>query len=102
MHLLMDDFFFKIHNYTCKKKFSVKNVEILIPILLQFFCNLLRAKLFRRNMNMYLQFISFPHNEWAQTVEILPYQIQNPNISTKSIPWVLMSWQCKEPGHQQP
>ena len=40
----------------------------------------------------------------TQVVEILPRVRQELIItySTWSISWMLMSWQCKEPGHQQP
>ena len=63
--------------------------------------NHLHAKFFRRNIYMYLQFILFFHNEWTQIVEIVPHERQEPACSAQSISWLLMSWGCKESGHQQ-
>ena len=39
---------------------------------------------------------------WHDIVEILPHVRQELTYSTWSVSWVLMSWRCKEPGHQQP
>ena len=43
----------------------------------------------------------FPHIDLTQIVEILPHVRHGRSISTDSIPWVLMFWRRKEPGHQQ-
>ena len=64
--------------------------------------NPLRVKLFRGNMNIYLHFVLFLHIDTTQVVEILPQIRQEPTYSTWSVSWLLMSWRCKEPGHQQP
>ena len=53
----------------------------------------------RGSINMYLHFISFLRIDVTQVVEILPHVRQGPTSSTQSIPWVLMSWRRKEPGH---
>ena len=34
--------------------------------------------------------------------QLLPLEIQRPDYPTESIPWLLMTWLHKEPGHQQP
>ena len=60
------------------------------------------AKLFIKNIKMYLQFISFLHTDMTQVVENLPLISQELTYSTWSISWVLMSWRCMEPGYQQP
>ena len=60
------------------------------------------AIFFRENINKYLHFMSFLHTNMTQVVEIPPRVRQGPAYSTKSISWLLMSWRCKEPGHQQP
>ena len=62
----------------------------------------LHAKFFRGNINIYLHFVSFLHIDVSEVFEILPQIRQEFIYSTKSISWVLMSWQRKEPGHQQP
>ena len=59
-------------------------------------------KLFRRNINIYLHFMSSFHIIKTQVVEILPQVRHRPTYSTKLISWLLMSWSCKEPSHQQP
>ena len=41
----------------------------------------LRAKFFRRNINMYLHFVSFLHIDATQVVEILPQIKQEPTYS---------------------
>ena len=65
------------------------------------FVNPLRAKLFRGDINIYSHFVSFLHIDAMQVVEILPQIRQEPNYSTESISWLLMSWRRKEPWHQQ-
>ena len=57
--------------------------------------NLLHAKFFRRNKNLYLNFMSFLHIDMAQVLEILPQVRQELTYSTWSISWVLTSWRCK-------
>ena len=64
--------------------------------------NPLHAKFFRGNKNIYLHLMSFLHIGMTRAVEILPQVRQELACSKWSISWVLMSWQCKEPGHQQP
>ena len=46
--------------------------------------------------------MSFLHIDKTQIVEILPQVRQELTYSTWPISWVLKSWRCKEPGHQQP
>ena len=71
-------------------------------ITIEMVINPLRAKFFRRNINIYLHCVSFLHIDTTQVVEI-PLQIrQEPTYATSSISWLLMSWRRKEPGHQQP
>ena len=48
---------------------------------------------------MYIQFISFLHTEMAEIPEILHHVRQKPTLSILQL---LMTWQRKEPGHQQP
>ena len=62
----------------------------------------LRARFFREDKNIYLHFMSILHIDITQAIEILPQARQELIYSTKSISWVMMSWRCKEPGHQQP
>ena len=64
--------------------------------------NPLRAKFLRENINIYLHFMSFLHTNKTQVIEIPRRVRQGPAYSTWSIPWLLMSWRCKEPGHQLP
>ena len=66
------------------------------------FFNSLHAKFFIGNKNIYLHLMSFLHTGMRQVVEILPQVIEELIYSTYSISWLLMSWHCKEPGHQQP
>ena len=61
--------------------------------------NPLRAKFFRGNKNMYLNFMSSLHIDTTQAVEILLEVRQECAYFTWSISWVLMSWRRKEPGH---
>ena len=44
--------------------------------------NPLRAKFFRGNINIYLNFVSFLHLDTMQVVEILPQIRQEPTYST--------------------
>ena len=44
--------------------------------------NTLCAKFLMKNVKMYLQFISFPHTNMTQVVEILPYVRQKLTHST--------------------
>ena len=44
--------------------------------------NLLRAKFFRGNKNIYLHFMSFLHMDMTQVVEILPQLRQETTCST--------------------
>ena len=44
--------------------------------------NPLRAKFFKRNINIYLHFVSFLHIDMTQVVEILPQIRQEPTYST--------------------
>ena len=63
--------------------------------------NPLCANFFRGNINIYLHF-SFIHIDMTQVLKIHPEVREGPTYSIKSISWLLMSWQRKEPGHQQP
>ena len=67
-----------------------------------YWLNPLHAKFFRGNINIYLHFVSYLHIDTTQVVEILLQIREEPTYSTKTISWLLMSWQRKEPGHQQP
>ena len=51
---------------------------------------------------MYLHVLPFLHTDMKQVVEILPCEQQVHAYLTYSIPWLLMTWRQKEPGHQQP
>ena len=64
--------------------------------------NPLHSKFFTGDKNIYLHFMSFLHSDMTQVVEILSYARKGPTDSTWAIPWVLLSWRRKEPGHQQP
>ena len=54
------------------------------------------------NTKRYLHFTSLLKNEMMQIVEILPHGRQGLVYLTRSIPWMLITWRGKEPGHQQP
>ena len=64
--------------------------------------NSLCANFFRGKMNIYFHFISLLHIDRTQVLKILPQVRPEPTYSTQSISLLLMSWQHKEPGHQQP
>ena len=64
--------------------------------------NSLCAIFFRGKINMYLHFMSLLHIDMTQVLKILPQVRPVPTYSTQSISLLLMSWRCKEPGHQQP
>ena len=53
-----------------------------------------------KNINVFT-FSIFIVFELAQVVEILPHERQGHGYPTFSILWLLMTWRCKEPGHQQ-
>ena len=53
------------------------------------------------NIKMYLYFLSFLNNEMVQVVKFLCCGRQGHVYLGWSIPWLLMSWWRKEPGHQQ-
>ena len=59
-------------------------------------------KFFNRNLNTYLQFPPLFHSDMAQEFDILPRERQGHAYFIYSIPWPLMTWRRKEPGHQQP
>ena len=63
--------------------------------------NPLRAKFYIGRIQTYLQFIPFRHIEMIQVLEILPCVRQEFTYYIWPI-WVVLSWRCKEPGHQQP
>ena len=63
--------------------------------------NPLHAKFFRRNIYIYLYFMSILHIDMAQVLKILPRVRPVPTYSTQSISLLLLSWRRKEPGHQQ-
>ena len=56
----------------------------------------------RGNINIYLHFMSLLPIDETQVLKILPRVKPGPTYSTYSIPWLLMTWRRKEPGHQQP
>ena len=64
--------------------------------------NPLCTKFFRGNISIDLHFVSFIHIDMTQVLKILPQVSEGPTYSILSISWLLMSWRCKEPGHQQP
>ena len=47
--------------------------------------NLLRAKFFRGNINIYLHFVSFIHIDTTQVVEILPQTRQEPTRASAAM-----------------
>ena len=53
--------------------------------------NPLRAKFFRGNINIYLQFVSFILIDLTQVLKILPQVREGPTYSIQSISWLLMS-----------
>ena len=57
---------------------------------------------FRRYRIVFTFCIISPGQEFKSThaVETLPCGRQGPIYSARSIYWLLMTWQCKEPGHQ--
>ena len=65
----------------------------------QFSINLLRAKIFRGNINIYLHSVSFLHIDATQVFQILPQIRQEPAYSAKSILLLLMPWLLTSPGH---
>ena len=52
--------------------------------------------------NVYLNFLSVLETEMVQLAEILHSVRQGPIYTSYSMPWLLMAWRCKKPGHQQP
>ena len=50
----------------------------------------------------FLYFLSFLNTKMVHVNEILPCRRKGPVCLTLSIPGLLMTWQYKEPGHQQP
>ena len=56
----------------------------------------------KKYKNVFAPFLSFLNSDMAQVVEILPCERQGPGYPIYSITWLLMSWQRKEPGQQQP
>ena len=57
---------------------------------------------FRKHSDIYFHFLSSLNNEMAQVIDIPPSRRQRSVYPTYSIPWLLMNWQRREPGHQQP
>ena len=45
---------------------------------------------------------SFLNIDMAQVVEIFAYGYKGPVCPVHPIPWLLMTWGCTEPVHQQP
>ena len=58
------------------------------------------AEFISGNIKSYFYFPSFLNPEMAHIVEICPCRRQRPVYRALSIPWLLMSWRHKEPGHQ--
>ena len=86
----------------------IKNIRILREFLLNVLWWVFKPHevkfIFRQLKIIYLHFLSFLNTEIAQVAEILPYDIQESVYAAQSIPlaWLLMTWWCNEPGHQQP
>ena len=57
------------------------------------------AEFILENIKIHLYFPSFLNTEETQVVEILRHGRQGPVSPTYSLPWLLVPWQCKEPGH---
>ena len=53
-------------------------------------------------VNKKVYFLSFLKTEMAQVVEILLHGRQGPVHPSWFTAWLLVTWQYKEPGHQQP
>ena len=62
--------------------------------------------LFLRSMKIYFHFLSFPNTKMAQVDKTLLNAWQGQKICLswfiESIPWLLMTWWSKEPGHHLP
>ena len=54
------------------------------------------------NMKIYLHFRLFLNAKMVQEAEIFSRGRQRSSYLTRTISWVLMTYQCKEPCHQQP
>ena len=54
------------------------------------------------NINIFLHFQSLLSTELTQVVKIFTCGRQESIYLPYSIPWLLMTWRRKEPGHQQP
>ena len=61
--------------------------------------NNIRAKCFKGNIDIHLNFVSFLHIDVTQALKIVPYVREGPTYSIKSISWLLMSWRRKEPWY---
>ena len=59
-------------------------------------------KYFNKDINLYLQFLSFLHIDMTQVVENLPHVTQVPALFTSSVWLLLMAWRRKEPGQLKP
>ena len=55
-----------------------------------------------RNPKIYFHFLSYLNAKMAQVVEMFHSGRQEPLYAAYSVSCLLMTWQCKEPGHQQP
>ena len=56
------------------------------------------VELFWGNVKIYLHFLSFLNNE----MPLIPYGRQGPVYPKRLKTWLMMTWQPKETGHQQP
>ena len=79
----------KLNYIDNKGAWYVYSVEILWP---NRYLNHLQGIFSRRNINMYLQFISFLRDVLAQEIEIFSHVRQPPVYSASSISWLLMVW----------
>ena len=74
-----------------------------LPFMLWYCIEFLNGLIFfQGNTKIYLHFLYFLNADMAQEVAILPYWRQGTIYIKQSIPWLLMSWRHKEPGHQKP
>ena len=88
-------------NWTSRNKFSKRN-NFYLNFPLQLNIYMLNQLFTSRIFVGYIRICIFLHTWMAQVVEILPQGRQAPTYLIQSTSWLLMTWQCKEPWHQQP
>ena len=69
---------------------------LVVPVI-----NSLCAEFIWRNMKIYFHVLWFLGTYMVQTFKILCHGTQGPVYPMLSITWLLMTWCCKELGHQQ-